>query len=137
MDLTQEITAFETHISKYRHNLNEESSTLLFIATLGIYGIPSKLIQLFALILIMMIFTRRIYLSMTDKRTFPSIIESLQSKIDSIENQKNRIHPQYQLDRIKKLRLEGFTSYLRDGWIFMLTSIFFGITCLYIVTPQH
>lgn len=122
-----DIWELEQHVTNYRKGLNDEG-IWLFLTTLGCWSVTNHLLQFFALALTAMLFGFRLRKSMKEPRSFKTLIQTIEARIESTEL--TDIAMQELRQRLKDTQT-GTLSYRRtfkEGGIFLLCWIFFSLT---------
>lgn len=70
--IKNQINEYENHIDTYWSSLNTEG-VWLFLATLGCWSVNHAESQLFAIVIAVILFSYRIIVKISDKRSFPRI----------------------------------------------------------------
>jgi len=122
-----DIWALEQHITNYRKGLNDEG-IWLFLTTLGCWSVTNQVLQFFAFVLTAMLFGFRLKKSTQEPRTFKTLIQTIEARIDSTEL--TEIAKQKLRQRLKNTQT-GTLSYHRtfkEGGVFLLCWLFFSLT---------
>ncbi|MBE4205870.1 hypothetical protein HYO03_22645 [Vibrio parahaemolyticus] len=132
MELVKKISQFEDEIVEHYSRLNSES-VWFFVATIGCWSIDKLIPLFFAMLLIVIYFTFRIFDGVNWRQSFKSQLKNLREQIDkaqlAVEEKKELIGS---LTIIQEEYL-GLLHVLKHNAKFVLAWIFYGISVYYFV----
>ncbi|MRD72780.1 hypothetical protein GH865_05880 [Rhodocyclus tenuis] len=80
--IEDEIQSLRDHVREYRKALNDEG-VWLFLATLGCWGVSGKALQIFAIVVTILLFGRRLQDRLSERRPFSKIIVAIQYRVET------------------------------------------------------
>lgn len=132
MELVEKISQFEDEIVEHYSRLNSES-VWFFVATIGCWSIDKLIPLFFAMLLIVIYLTFRIFDGVNWSKSFNSQLKNLRGQIDkvqlTVEKKKELIGS---LTTIQEEYL-GLLHVLKHNAKFVLAWMFYGISIYYFV----
>jgi len=127
-----EIEALRSHIHEYRRAINDEGMWL-FLATLGCWSVSEEWLQLSAIAVAVLLFSRRLQDRLSDLKSFSKMISTLRDRIAiELEDEDTKKARLYEIMQIKHNEL-SFISTIKEGAVFLLCWGFLTATLTYML----
>lgn len=130
--IDDEIKALEEFIVHHAAVLNDEG-VWLFLATLGCWSVTQVLLQFFAFILTIYLFSKRTYQRYREDRSFNELFKIVELKIfENISDEDKRKARLYDLEKIKKEKLPipyrtKIAAPFLFSWLFFTATVIYSI----------
>lgn len=131
-----EMSALQSHISSYRNAVNQEG-IWLFLTTLGCWGVPNHILQIFSFALAALLFGERATNRLKETRSFSQLVKDIEERIAQLlpdgDARKARL---YDLAAFQRTELSTLNN-LKNIRVFLLCWLFYSaslVFCLYMAT---